>query len=134
MTTSLGPFMTALICYITPILKYLHWLPVAARIDFKVLLQVYKCLHGTAPEYLSSKLQRYACPKPNMTMRLAMDTLKLDQPSFKLNKFAYRAFSVAGPRIWNELPREIRHRPSVTSFKQALETHLYRREFFPLPS
>ena len=111
-------------CNITPILKDLHWLLVAARIDFKVLLQVYKCLHGTAPEYLSSKLQKYACPKPNMIMRSAMDTLKLDQPSFKLNKFGYRAFSVAGPRIWN----------TVTSFKQALKTHLYRRKFFPLPS
>ena len=55
-----------------------------------------------APDYLSSKLQKYACPKPNMTMRSAMDTLK---PSFNLNKFGYRAFSVAGPRIWNELPR-----------------------------
>ena len=54
-------------CNITPILKDLHWLPVAARIDFKVRLQVYKCLHGTAPEYLSSKLQKYACPMPNMT-------------------------------------------------------------------
>ena len=55
-------------CNITPILKELHWLPVAARIDFKVLLQVYKCLHGTAPDFLSSKLQKYACPKPNMTI------------------------------------------------------------------
>ena len=67
-------------------------------------------------------------------MRSAMDTLKLDQPSFNLNKFGYRAFSVAGPRIWNELPRGIRYSPSATSFKQALKTHLYRREFFPLPS
>ena len=45
---------------------------------------------------------------------------------FKLNKCGYRAFLVAGPRIWNELPRGIRHRPSVTSFKQALKTHDYR--------
>ena len=60
-----------------------------------------------------------------------MDTLKLHQPSFNLKKFGYRAFSVAGPRIWNDLQREIRHSPSVTSFKQALKTHLYRRELFP---
>ena len=73
-------------------------------------------------------------PKPNMTMRSSMDTLKLDQPSFNLNKFGYRAISVAWPRIWNELPRGIRHSRSVTSFKQALKTHLYRRELFPLPS
>ena len=79
-------------CHITPILKDLHWLPVAARIEFKVLWQVYKCLHGTAPDYLSSTLQKYACPKPNMTMRSAMDTLKLYQPSFNVNKFATEPF------------------------------------------
>ena len=28
-------------CHITPILKDIHWIPVAARFDFKVLLQVY---------------------------------------------------------------------------------------------
>ena len=67
------------LCHISPILKDLHSLPVAARIYFKVHLQVYKCLHGTAPDYLSSKLQKYACPKPNMTMISAMDTLKLYQ-------------------------------------------------------
>ena len=88
-------------CNITPILKDLHWLPVAAPIDFKVILQVYKCLHGTAPVYLSSKHQMYACPKLNMTMISAMDTLKLYQPSYNRNEFSYRAFSVAGPRIWN---------------------------------
>ena len=27
----------------------LHWLPIRSRIDFKLGLLVYKCLHGTAP-------------------------------------------------------------------------------------
>lgn len=116
-------------CHITPILKDLHWLPVTARIDFKVLLQVYKCLHGTAPDYLASKLRKYECPRDNM--RSASDTFKLDQPSYELKKFGFRSFSVAAPCIWNELPRVIRHSPSVNLFKQALKTHLFRREFFP---
>ena len=29
----------------------LHWLPIRSRIDFKLGLLVYKCLHGTAPAY-----------------------------------------------------------------------------------
>ncbi len=36
---------------ITPILASLHWLPVHFRIDFKVLVLVYKSLKGLAPSY-----------------------------------------------------------------------------------
>ena len=32
--------------HITPVLESLHWLPVRFRIDFKVLLLVFKCLKG----------------------------------------------------------------------------------------
>ncbi len=32
--------------HITPVLRSLHWLPVTFRIDFKVLLLVYKSLNG----------------------------------------------------------------------------------------
>ena len=34
--------------HITPILKSLHWLPVSFRIDFKILLLVFKALNGLA--------------------------------------------------------------------------------------
>ena len=40
--------------HITPILNnILHWLPINFRIQFKVLLLTFKCLHGLAPQYLS---------------------------------------------------------------------------------
>ena len=35
-------------CHITPILKELHWLPVRARIEFKLLLITYKVVKGLA--------------------------------------------------------------------------------------
>jgi hypothetical protein len=35
--------------HITPVLASLHWLPVKAKADFKVLLLTYKALHGLAP-------------------------------------------------------------------------------------
>ena len=34
----------------------LHWLPIRSRIDFKLGLLVYKCLHGIAPPYLTEML------------------------------------------------------------------------------
>ena len=35
------------------ILKELQWLPIEARIDFKIACHIYKCLHGLARPYLS---------------------------------------------------------------------------------
>ncbi len=43
--------------HISPILTSLHWLPVEKRIDFKILVFVFKALHGLAPAYLSDLLQ-----------------------------------------------------------------------------
>ncbi len=38
--------------HITPLLSSLGWLSVHYRIQYKVLIYVFKALHGTAPEYL----------------------------------------------------------------------------------
>ena len=45
-------------CHITPYLKDLHWLPVQARIQFKLLTIVFKCIHGNGPQYLFELLCR----------------------------------------------------------------------------
>ena len=42
--------------HITPVLASLHWLPVVFRIDFKILLLVYKALNGMAPLYVLFRL------------------------------------------------------------------------------
>ena len=53
--------------HITPLLKQLHWLPVKRRIEYKIVSLVFKCLQGTAPEYLSELLERqiitFGCSK-----------------------------------------------------------------------
>ncbi len=48
--------------HITPVLRSLHWLPVTFRIDFKVILLVYKSLNGLGPKYIADMLTEY---KPN---------------------------------------------------------------------
>ena len=37
-------------------LMYLHWLPVRARIDYKIAMMVHKCLNDKAPDYLKDLL------------------------------------------------------------------------------
>ena len=41
---------------ITPVLKHLHWLKIEERIQYKMILQVHKCLKIEILSYLSSKL------------------------------------------------------------------------------
>ena len=45
--------------HISPVLKQLHWLPVAQRIKFKILLLTYKALKDCAPSYIKDLLQPY---------------------------------------------------------------------------
>ena len=44
--------------HLTPVLRSLHWLPIAFRIKFKITLLVFKALKGMAPLYLSKMLLR----------------------------------------------------------------------------
>ncbi len=45
--------------HITPILASLHWLPIKQRIDFKVLLIVFKCFNVLVPSYVCDMLTKY---------------------------------------------------------------------------
>ncbi len=49
---------------ISPVLAALHWLPVDFRIQYKVLIMVFKGLHGLAPEYISCLLQQHCVTRP----------------------------------------------------------------------
>ena len=42
--------------HFTPAFYELHWLPVLARIHFKILLLAFKAIHGLAPGYISNLL------------------------------------------------------------------------------
>ena len=44
--------------HITRHLRDLHWLPIKRRIEFKVLVLVYRCLHGLAPQYLADLVKQ----------------------------------------------------------------------------
>ena len=45
---------------VSPLLRDLHWLRVPQRIDFKLAVLTYRCLHSTAPPYLADELHRVA--------------------------------------------------------------------------
>ena len=110
--------------HITPVLRSLHWLPVTFRIDFKVLLLVYKSLNGLGPQYIADMLIEY---KPNRSLR-SSGSSHLVIPRVH-SKQGESAFSCYASRSWNQLPEEIRCAPTVATFKSRLKTHLFTYAF-----
>ena len=45
--------------HITPLLQSLHWLPVSARIQYKIATLTFSSLAGTAPSYVSEIISTY---------------------------------------------------------------------------
>ena len=44
--------------HVTPLLRDLHWLCYPDRINYKLAVLVYRCLHGLAPGYLANEFTR----------------------------------------------------------------------------
>ena len=107
--------------HITPVLRRLHWLPVRSRVDFKVLLLVYKALHHKAPGYIRQMLVDY---KPSRQLRSGSLDLLVEPRTHLVG--GNRAFSNHAPRLWNRLDRNIREAPSVETFKSRLKTQLFK--------
>jgi hypothetical protein len=40
------------------------------------------------------------------------------------------AFAYAAPRLWNELPLELREEQSITLFKRKLKTFLFKKAYY----
>ena len=111
--------------HITPVLSSLHWLPVKARISFKVCLMVYRAVNGEAPSYLSDILTIY---EPRRCLRSAENGILLSVPKTRTS-YGDRAFSAAAPLIWNSLPLTIRSCPNERMFRKSLKTHLFKLHF-----
>ena len=91
----------------------LHWLNVEQRIIFKVLLIVYKTVYGMAPKVLQGMI----------SMRNT-ETLTLQKNFFNQTQYGKRAFVHYVPRLWNNIPVDLRQKSDITSFKTALKSYL----------
>lgn len=111
--------------HITPVLAELHWLPVKYRIDFKILLFVFKALNGLVPQYISELI---SAPPAVRALRSSTQMLVAIPPTNLVTK-GDRAFSVIGPTLWNNIPLHIKSCTTIDSFKSNLKTHLFSVAF-----
>ena len=91
---------------------------------------VFKALNGEAPSYLTDLLEVYN-PKRTLRSLSSRDPLTLVVPKTnpKLQTYGDFAFSVAGPKMWNTLPFELRSSPSTAMFKRNLKTYLFSKTY-----
>ena len=110
--------------HVTEATMELHWLPICARIQYKLCLLVHRALLGQSPSYVTELLQPVNEQSTrHSSLRLA-DKNTLSVPRTAL-KFGERAFSVAAPTAWNSLPTDIRSISSTPVFKNKLKTFLF---------
>ena len=109
--------------HIAPVLRQLHWLPIPARITFKLCSLMYNILSHTAPEYMTSLIN--SCMNQTGRRRLRSAS-RGDAVILRANRnYGKRAFAVAGPIAWNSLPAQIRRASTVQTFKSKLKTYLF---------
>ena len=107
----------------TSSMKQLHWLPIRYRCRFKLLMIVYKTLHGMGPTYLRNRLK-----VKNMTRNTRLtscSTLYLEVPFNKRRTVADRGFSYMAAQHWNGSPSHIKTATNLQQFKKLLKTYFF---------
>src|SRR6218665_347245 len=106
----------------------LHWLPVHQRILYKVSTIAWRCILGVAPVYLSERfVLSSSCPGRRSLRSASCGDYLIPSSCTAIKQ--NRAFSAAGPSIWNGLPFELRSLPRdfSSSFYSLLKTFLFAR-------
>ena len=99
----------------------LKWLSFPKRIQYHVSIMMYKSLNNLAPDYMSDLFNKVSESHSRNLRSVSNDLL-----SIPLSKTRYydRSFAIQGAKQWNSLPIDIRHAPSLTSFKHKVKMHL----------
>ena len=119
-------FQIAKFDHISPALIDLHWLPVMFRVQFKLLLLVYKSLHNQSPSYITHLLSLK--PSANYALCSSAKSL-LFVPRVNCSTLGDQAFAHAAPVLRNSLPLTIRTSSSLAIFTKQLKTYLFKKAF-----
>ena len=113
----------------TPFLIDLHWLPIKARIEFKICLIVFKALKFNQPSYIRELLHPLTYDS-TIGLRSTDDRCRLHEPRAVGERgFANRSFSYMAPRLYNKLPISLRHVESLDAFKSQLKAVMFSRAY-----
>ncbi|XP_029430276.1 activating signal cointegrator 1 isoform X3 [Rhinatrema bivittatum] len=118
--------------HISPILRNLHWLPVNFRILYKSITVIHKTIHHHLQLDLEIPFKLHSSNRP--TRDNLKGTLKFPPTkASRLSTTKDRAFSIAGPSIWNNIPSSLRLEPCLLTFRKRLKTWLFHQAFTDPP-
>ena len=103
----------------------LHWLPIKARIEYKICLLTHKAVTYGVPKYLRDYLEPYEIESEIVT-RIGNDKHRLKEPHLHL-ELGRRAFRCSAPRLYNGLPVKLKEAVSVESYKKSLKTTIFKK-------
>jgi len=109
----------------------LHWLPVKARITFKILTYMYNCSIENAPTYLTELLTEKHVVRSDLRSTAQESFILYDVPFNKNSTFSDRGFMTAAPKLWNGLLSIVKRSMSLDVFKKHLKTY-YSSKWYDL--
>ena len=112
---------------ITPVCINLHFLPIKARIEYKICLLTYKAIKSGQPPYLAELLKTREV-HTDMQLRSIQEST-LDEPFLSRSVTINRCFEYSAPRLYNSLPHNVTSQSSVHSFKNKLKTYLFQKAY-----
>ena len=107
--------------------EHLHWLPLIARIRFKILFLTSRVLLGLAPRYLCDSIRRPLSAASGRSLR-SLDRHDLLVPRSRTATAQHRAYASVGPMLWNDLPSTIRSvilTGGISASSRCLKTFLF---------
>ena len=107
-------------------LQHLGLMSLQRRRERFIIFQVYKIIHNLAPndidmQFYNSARRGLCCKIPPITKTSTAKAQTLYDTSFHIN----------GAKLWNCIPKDIRSKPSTTSFKAALTKFLLTLQDHP---
>ena len=112
----------------TAALKSLHWLPIKARAQFKILLFAYKIYHNS-PDTPSYFINQFYIPEPRRVTRSSSKIILTFHHTSRLATGGGKSLPSSLVTLSNSLPPDLQLLPSLTGFKSATKTYLFRLYF-----
>ena len=110
--------------HVSPLLEKLQWLNINNRLALQESTRIHKELIGKhSPGSIRHIFSR---GEKNNRFTRNNDTLHIEQ---RKTGTACRAFSITGPKSWNNLPTNLKNLKSNMSFRERLSKHLLANQF-----
>ena len=123
--------------HVTPILKQFHWLHVKYQCIFKTATLVCKfCIVVLLRILNRSCLSVVVSIVPDIVTQIVntLQFLLSTHQSLSQLKILAIVFAFDTPKIWNELPHDVRSATSFSSISKKLKSYLFAKAYPPQPS